>query len=128
MPATAADFLALHRSDPPLLLPNPWDIGSAKILATLGFTALATTSGGFAASLGRSDGNVTRDEAIAHAAAVGEATGLPVNGDFENCFADDADGVAETIRLAIEAGIVACSIEDYDGSDDVFASKRRPSA
>ncbi len=116
MPATAADFLALHRSDPPLLIPNPWDIGSAKILATLGFTALATTSGGFAASLGRGDGNVTRDEAIAHAAAVGDATGLPVNGDFEHCFADDADGAAETVRQAIDAGIVACSIEDYDGS------------
>jgi len=116
MPATAADFLALHRSDPPLLLPNPWDIGSAKILAALGFDALATTSGGFAASLGRHDGNVTRDEAIAHAAQIGEATGLPVNGDFENCFADDPDGVAETVRLAIEAGVVACSVEDYSGS------------
>ncbi len=119
MPATAADFLALHRSDPPLLLPNPWDVGSAKILAGLGFTALASTSGGFAASLGRLDGGVTRDEAIAHAAALGAATGLPVNADLEQCFPDDPGGVAETIRLAIEAGVVAGSIEDST-PDELF--------
>jgi 2-methylisocitrate lyase-like PEP mutase family enzyme len=119
MPSSAADFLALHRSDPPLLLPNPWDIGSAKILAELGFDALATTSGGFAASLGHVDGDVTRDQAIAHAAEIGEATGLPVNADFEQCWPDDPGGVAETIRQAIEAGVVAGSIEDSKG-DELF--------
>jgi 2-methylisocitrate lyase-like PEP mutase family enzyme len=117
MPPTADEFLALHTADTPLLMPNPWDVGSAKILTALGFTALATTSGGFAASLGRVDGNVTREEAITHAAAIGEATGLPINGDFENCFADDPDGVAQTIRGAIGAGVVAGSIEDWSGSE-----------
>src|SRR5262249_345288 len=85
---TAHRFLELHTSERPLLLPNPWDLGSARLPAWLGFRAPATTSGGFA-SLGRLDGNVAREEAIAHARAVAEATGLPVNGDFENCFADD---------------------------------------
>src|SRR5215469_3180665 len=101
----AERFLALHHQPQPLLLPNPWDIGSARLLAWLGFKALATTSGGFAASLGRLDGNVRREEAIAHAVAVTEASGLPVSGDFENCFADDPAGVAETVTLAREAGI-----------------------
>ena len=113
--ATAGHFLELHSSESPLLLPNPWDLGSAKLLASLGFKALATTSGGFAASLGRLDGSVTREEAVAHAAAVSAATGLPVNGDFENCFADDPAGVAETVALAVEAGIAGCSIEDWSG-------------
>src|SRR5437763_2378943 len=99
----AERFLALHQGPSPLVMPNPWDLGSAKLLASLGFKALATTSGGFAASLGRLDGSVTREEAVAHAAAVSAATGLPVNGDFENCFADDPAGVAETVALAVEA-------------------------
>jgi 2-methylisocitrate lyase-like PEP mutase family enzyme len=114
---TAAGFLELHSSERPLLLPNPWDIGSARLLAWLGFKALATTSGGFAASLGRLDGNVQREEAVAHALAISEATGLPVSGDFENCFADDPAGVAETVKLAREAGIAGCSIEDWSGSE-----------
>jgi 2-methylisocitrate lyase-like PEP mutase family enzyme len=114
---TARRFLELHTSETPLLLPNPWDLGSAKLLASLGFKALATTSGGYAASLGRLDGNVSREEAIAHAAAIGLASGLPVNGDFENCFADDPGGVAETIRLALEAGVAGCSVEDWSGSE-----------
>lgn len=88
----AQRFLELHSSEAPLLLPNPWDLGSARILAQLGFEALATTSGGFAASLGRLDGNVTRDQAIAHARGIAEATGLPVSADLENCFADDPAG------------------------------------
>src|SRR5437660_12094839 len=104
---TARHFLDLHTSERPLLLPNPWDLGSAKLLAGAGFKALATTSGGFAASLGRLDGNVTREAAIAHAAAIGEATGLPVNGDFENGLADDPADVAQTVALALEAG-AAC--------------------
>jgi 2-methylisocitrate lyase-like PEP mutase family enzyme len=115
--STHSRFLDLHFSQLPLLLPNPWDLGSAKLLTAMGFKALATTSGGFAASLGRLDGNVTREEAIAHAAAIAAATGLPVNGDFENCFADDPDGVAETVRLAAAAGVEGCSVEDWSGSE-----------
>ncbi len=110
-------FLELHTSERPLLLPNPWDLGSARLLAWLGFKALATTSGGFAASLGRLDGNVRREEAIAHAATVTAATDLPVSADLENCFADDPSGVAETVRLALEAGIAGCSVEDWSGSE-----------
>jgi 2-methylisocitrate lyase-like PEP mutase family enzyme len=113
----ARSFLELHASENPLLLPNPWDLGAAKLLAWLGFKALATTSGGFAASLGRLDGRVSREEAVAHAAAVTSTTGLPVNGDFENCFSDDPAGVAETVALALEAGIAGCSIEDWSGRD-----------
>ena len=114
---SARRFLELHSSERPLLLPNPWDLGSARLLAWLGFKALATTSGGFAASLARLDGNVRREEAIAHAAAVSDATGLPVSADLENCFADDPAGVASTVRLAREAGIAGCSVEDWSGSD-----------
>jgi 2-methylisocitrate lyase-like PEP mutase family enzyme len=118
MGGPADDFLALHRSGEPLLLPNPWDVGSAKLLASMGFQALATTSSGFAATLGRLDGSVTRDEALAHSSLIAAATDLPVNGDLENGFADDPEGVAQTIRLAIDAGLAGCSIEDYTGRDD----------
>src|SRR3954451_24149522 len=111
-------FRALHDGDSPLLLPNPWDAGSAKLLASLGFEALATTSSGFAATLGRLDGSVTRDEAIAHGAAIVKATDLPVNADLENGFADDPAGVGETVRLAVEAGLAGCSIEDFSGRED----------
>jgi 2-methylisocitrate lyase-like PEP mutase family enzyme len=109
----ADHFLALHRPGRPLLLPNPWDPGTARILASMGFDALATTSSGHAATSGRLDGSVTREEAIAHAAAIVEATELPVSADLENCFADDLDGVAQTIRLALAAGLAGCSIEDH---------------
>jgi 2-methylisocitrate lyase-like PEP mutase family enzyme len=108
-------FLELHTPGRPLLMPNPWDAGSAKLLKSLGFQALATTSSGFAATLGRLDGNVTRDEAIEHARVIVEATDLPVNGDLENGFADDADGVAETVRAAVAVGLAGCSIEDWSG-------------
>jgi 2-methylisocitrate lyase-like PEP mutase family enzyme len=101
----------------PLLMPNPWDAGSAKLLGSLGFEALATTSSGFAMTLGRLDGSVTRDEAIAHGAAIAAATPLPVSADLENGFADDPDGVAETVRQAIGAGLAGCSIEDYTRDD-----------
>jgi 2-methylisocitrate lyase-like PEP mutase family enzyme len=111
-------FLGLHRPGNPLLLPNPWDQGSAKLLASLGFQALATTSSGFAATLGRLDGSVSRDEALAHAAAIVAATGLPVSADLENCFADDPGGVAQTVTLAAETGLAGCSVEDYTGDDD----------
>jgi 2-methylisocitrate lyase-like PEP mutase family enzyme len=109
----AERFLALHHQPEPLLLPNPWDLGSAKLLAWLGFSALATTSGGFAATVGRADGQVTRDEALAHAAAITSATGLPVSADLENGFADHPAGVAETVELAAVAGLAGCSVEDY---------------
>ena len=113
----ATRFLALHRGERPLLLPNPWDVGSAKLLASLGFEALATTSSGFAATLGRLDGSVTRDEATDHAASIAEATDLPVSGDLENGFADDPAEVAETVRLAIDSGLAGCSLEDYTGRE-----------
>jgi 2-methylisocitrate lyase-like PEP mutase family enzyme len=117
--ATQADkaerFLALHRGAVPLLMPNPWDVGSAKVLAAMGFEALATTSGGFAATLGRMDGSVTRDEAVAHAAALVAAVDVPVSADFENCFAHEPAGVARTIELGIGAGLAGCSVEDWDG-------------
>ena len=114
----AERFLELHRPGDPLLLPNPWDRGSAKLLAAMGFQALATTSSGFAATLGRFDGSVTRNEALGHAAAIVAATDLPVSADLENCFADDPDGVAETVALAAKTGLAGCSVEDYTGDDD----------
>src|SRR5258708_4364274 len=111
-------FRALHKGPEPLLLPNPWDAGSAKLLEALGFDALATTSSGFAATLGRLDGSVTREEALAHAATIVAATPLPVSADLENAFADDPEGVEQTVRLAIDAGLAGCSVEDYTGRDD----------
>jgi 2-methylisocitrate lyase-like PEP mutase family enzyme len=114
----AERFLALHRGERPLLMPNPWDAGSAKLLASLGFEALATTSSGHAATLGRLDGSVTRDEAVAHAASIVQAVDLPVSADLENGFADDPAGVAETLRLALEAGLAGCSVEDATGRQD----------
>ena len=109
----ARAFRALHEGPGPLLLPNPWDAGSARLLASLGFAALATTSGGFAATLGRLDGEVTREEALGHAALIAAATPLPVSADLENAFADEPAGVAETIGLATAAGLAGCSVEDY---------------
>jgi 2-methylisocitrate lyase-like PEP mutase family enzyme len=114
----AARFLDLHTTGVPLLLPNAWDVGSAKLFASLRFQALATTSSGHAATLGRLDGAITRDEAIEHAAMLVGATDLPVSADLENGYADDAAGVAETLRLALDAGLAGCSIEDFSGRDD----------
>ncbi len=114
----AEQFLALHHGDAPLLLPNPWDAGSAKILASIGFSALATTSAGFAGTLGRLDGGVTRDEVMDHARAIAAATDLPVSADLENCFAHEPAGVAETIERAIGTGLVGGSVEDFRGSND----------
>jgi 2-methylisocitrate lyase-like PEP mutase family enzyme len=113
----AGQFLDLHRPGSPLLLPNPWDQGSARLLASLGFRALATTSSGFASTLGRLDGSVSRDEALAHAAVIVAATDLPVSADLENCFADDPGGVARTVALAAQTGLAGCSIEDSTGAD-----------
>lgn len=109
----ASRFLALHQGPGPLLLANAWDVGTAKALAFLGFQALATTSSGHAATLGRSDGAVTRDEAIAHAADLVAATDLPVSADLEDGFADDPEQTAETVRLALDAGLAGCSVEDW---------------
>lgn len=116
-PAKSREFRALHRPGAPLLLPNPWDQGSAKVLASMGFQALATTSSGFASTLGRPDGGVTRDEALAHSAAIVAATDLPVSADLENCFAHDPEGVAVTVTLAAGAGLAGCSIEDFSGQE-----------
>jgi 2-methylisocitrate lyase-like PEP mutase family enzyme len=112
----AQHFLALHHTRAPLLMPNPWDVGSARVLASLGFEALATTSSGNAATLGQLDGSVTRDQAIAHGADMAAATDLPVSADLENGFADVPEEVAATVNLAIESGLAGGSIEDYSGS------------
>jgi len=114
----AALFLSLHGGPVPLLMPNAWDQGSAKLLDSLAFEALATTSSGFAATLGRLDGSVTRDEALAHAASIAAATDRPVSADLENCFADDPAGVATTVRLALGCGLAGCSVEDFSGRAD----------
>ena len=107
-----AAFRDLHAAGC-FVIPNPWDAGSARLMAAFGAKALATTSAGFAFTLGRPDmGQVSRDEALAHAAQIVAATGLPVSGDFENGFGDAPEYVAETVRLAREAGLSGCSIED----------------
>lgn len=118
----AQRFLELHDPSDPLLLANAWDRGSARLFERAGFRALATTSSGHAATLARQDGAVTRDEAIAHAAEIVAATELPVSADLENCFADDPEGVAQTVRLAIDAGLAGCSIEDHapDGGAPIY--------
>lgn len=105
-------FADLHASGC-FVIPNPWDSGSARMMAALGAKALATTSAGYAFTLGRPDmGRVSRDEMLAHAQDIIAATGLPVSGDFENGFGDDPDTVAQTVRLAGEIGLSGCSIED----------------
>ena len=114
----AERFLTLHRPGEPLLMPNPWDLGSARLLASLGFEALATTSSGFAATLGRNDGAVSRDEALVHAAVIVAATDLPVSADLEDAFADEPSGVAETIGLAIQVGLAGASVEDFTRRDE----------
>jgi N-acetylglutamate synthase-like GNAT family acetyltransferase len=111
----AERFRALHEREGAFVMPNPWDVGSARLLASFGFEALATTSAGFANSLGRLDGQVTRDEVIEHCRNVSAATELPVSADLENCFAHDPAQVGETILLGARAGLVGGSIEDYNG-------------
>jgi 2-methylisocitrate lyase-like PEP mutase family enzyme len=119
----AEQFLALHHGAAPFVMPNAWDPGSAKLLASLGFQALATTSSGFAATLGRLDGSVSREEALTHAAAIVAATDLPVSADLENGFAHEPVGVAKTVELAMETGLAGCSVEDYtsDPDDPIYA-------
>ncbi len=116
--AKAALFRTLHQGPNAFLIPNPWDAGSARVFAALGFKALATSSAASAGVLGRRDGRVTRDECLAHARAIVDATDLPVSCDLERGFGDDPETVAETIRLAAETGLVGGSIEDSTGTLD----------
>ena len=113
----AERFQALHKG-PAFVIPNPWDGGSARMLAGLGFQALATSSGAAAGVLGRRDGQITRDEALTQVRIIVAATDLPVSADLEKCFADSPQGVAETVKLAAQAGLVGCSVEDATGNKD----------
>lgn len=114
--AKAQRFRELHERGV-FIIPNPWDAGSARMLEGLGFEALATTSAGFAQSLGRLDGQVTLTEKVEHCRAIASATGIPVSADLENGFGDDPEAVATAIRLVAEAGVVGGSIEDWSGTD-----------
>ena len=114
----AARFRALHEAPGAFVIPNPWDAGSARVLAALGFEALATSSGACAGTLGRRDGKVTREEALAHARAIVAATDLPVSADLEKGFGEAPAVAAETIRLAADVGLVGGSIEDATGDKD----------
>jgi 2-methylisocitrate lyase-like PEP mutase family enzyme len=113
-----AAFAELHKRAGTFIIPNPWDVGSARLLANLGFEALATSSAGYAFSIGKPDNAVGREAMLAHAAAVAAATDLPVSIDLENGFGDAPEIVAETIRLAAATGAVGGSIEDATGSAD----------
>jgi len=113
----AERFQALHKG-PAFVIPNPWDGGSARMLAGLGYQALATSSGAAAGVLGRRDGQITRDEALTQVRIIVAATDLPVSADLEKCFADAPAGVAETVKLAAQAGLVGCSVEDATGNKD----------
>jgi 2-methylisocitrate lyase-like PEP mutase family enzyme len=124
-----ARFRALHERDELFVMPNPWDIGSARLLASEGFEALATTSQGFAWALGKQDQTVTRAELVAHVAELAAATSLPLNVDSERCYPDDPGGVTETVALLAAAGASGFSIEDYDpasgGMDPVDVAAQR---
>ena len=113
-----AQFRALHEQPGAFIIPNPWDIGTARILAATGFKALATTSAGLAFSLGLRDGQVSRDQALAHCRAIVAATDLPVSADLEKGFGDSAESAGATIRDAAETGLAGCSIEDSTGRRD----------
>jgi 2-methylisocitrate lyase-like PEP mutase family enzyme len=115
-------FRDLHRPGQPLLMANPWDAGSAKLLASIGFQALATTSGGHAATMGRLDGAVGREAALLHAADIVAAVDVPVSADLEDGFAAEPDAVAATVRKAVAVGLAGCSIEDWSAADrTIFA-------
>ena len=128
---TRATFRQLHTAGT-FVLPNPWDVPSARLLQHLGFPALATTSSGFAATLGRADQHVTRDEVVAHVATLTAAVRVPVSVDAERGYADDPAGVAETVRMLAEAGASGVSIEDYDpatrGIEPIEAAAERIAA
>jgi 2-methylisocitrate lyase-like PEP mutase family enzyme len=115
----AQAFQALHAGEP-FVIPNPWDAGSARVLAALGFKALASTSSGFAFTLGRLDGNVTLDEVVSHAALLDQATDLPVSVDLENGYGADPEDAALAISRVAEAGAVGGSIEDYDPGSGIY--------
>jgi 2-methylisocitrate lyase-like PEP mutase family enzyme len=112
--ASAREFLELHRPGEPLLMANAWDLGSARLLATAGFKAIATTSSGLAAAAGRLDYGISRDDALAHAAALCAAVDVPISADLEDCYPEEPGGIAETVVLARKAGLAGCSIEDWD--------------
>src|SRR5258708_17351509 len=114
----ASAFRRLHERDGAFIIPNPWDVGTARLLAHLGFDAPAPTSAGYAFSVGQRDNTIGRDEMMAHVTAIVSATGLPVSADLENGFGDDPDTVAETVRRAAATGLVGCSIEDLSGRAD----------
>jgi 2-methylisocitrate lyase-like PEP mutase family enzyme len=114
----AVRFRALHDRPGLFIIPNPWDGGSARLLAGLGFAALATSSAASALAIGKRDGGLSREEALAHARMIVEATDLPVSADLENGFGDNPEVVAETVRLAAQAGLVGCTIEDTTGNPD----------
>lgn len=105
-------FRDMHQERRAFTMPNPWDFGTARIFEHLGFEAIATTSAGLAFSKGRPDQTITRDEALEHAAQIASSVEIPVSGDFENGFSDNPDGVAETVRMAADAGLAGVSIED----------------
>ena len=105
-------FRTLHERESAFIIPNPWDAGTARLLAHLGFEALATTSAGYAFSVGQRDNTIDRQEMMAHVATIASATDLPVSADLENGFGDTPEIVAETITLAAAAGLAGCSIED----------------
>ncbi|HET7170849.1 MAG TPA: isocitrate lyase/phosphoenolpyruvate mutase family protein [Gaiellales bacterium] len=109
-----ARFHELHAREAIFVMPNPWDVGSARILQSCGYEALATTSAGYAWLLGKEDHEVTRDELVAHVAQLAEAVDVPLSVDSERCFSNDPAGVAETVRLLAGAGAAGCSIEDWD--------------
>ncbi len=112
----AERFRALHEGPNCFVIPNPWDVGSARMLVGLGFQALATSSAASAAVIGKKDGELTRDEALAHARAILEAVDAPVSADLEKGFGDSPEDVAETVRRAAEVGLVGCTIEDSTGN------------
>lgn len=111
-------FRALHERDGAFVIPNPWDIGTAKLLANLGFESLATTSAGYAFSVGKRDNTIEREQTLKHVAEIAAATDLPVSADLGNCFGDNPETVAETIRFAAATGIVGGSVEDMSGNSD----------
>jgi 2-methylisocitrate lyase-like PEP mutase family enzyme len=125
-------FRALHDADATFVMPNPWDIGSAKLLESLGFPALATTSSGLAASLGKHDQHLSRDELVAHVESLTAGIGVPLNVDAERCYADTLDGIAETVTMLADAGAAGCSIEDFDpalgGIDELGKATERVAA
>jgi 2-methylisocitrate lyase-like PEP mutase family enzyme len=127
-----ARFRELHARPQLFVMPNPWDVGSARLFEAAGFEALATTSAGFAWTLGRRDQEVRRDELVRHVAALTAAISVPLNVDSERCFPDEPGGVAETVRLLAEAGAAGLSVEDYDPSadriEDVSAATERVAA